>query len=47
MGFGHIHRPDGLNNTLLSQGCVLGTAPTVGVVGRVGTPSIREGMREL
>ena len=23
MGFSHIHCPDGLNNTLLSQGCIL------------------------
>ena len=23
MGFGHIYQPDGLNITLLSQGCVL------------------------
>ena len=33
-GFGHITSTDDLNNTLLSQGCGLGTAPTVGVAGR-------------
>lgn len=26
-GLLHIHSPDGLNTTLLSQGCVLGMAP--------------------
>lgn len=30
-GFGHVFSPDGLN-TLLSQGCILGTAPTLGTV---------------
>lgn len=34
MGFSHIHCSDGLNNTLVSQGCVLRTAPTVGMVVR-------------
>ena len=26
-GFKHVHSPDGLNDTLLSQGCILETAP--------------------
>ena len=33
-GFSHVYHPDGLNNTLLSQGCILETAPTVGTVDR-------------
>ena len=32
-GFSHIYHPNDLNNTLLSQGCVLETAPSVGTVG--------------
>ena len=35
MGFGHVFYPDGLNNALLFQGCVLETALTVGTVGRI------------
>lgn len=27
MGFSHIHDPDGLSNTLLSEGCVLENGP--------------------
>jgi len=35
-GFSHIFCPDGLsNNTLFSQSFMLGTAPTVGTVGRM------------
>ena len=37
-GFSHVYHPDGLSNALLPQGCVLGTAPTVGRVGRVYIP---------
>ena len=33
-GFCHIYCPDGIN-TVLFQGCVLGTAPTVGLVGKI------------
>lgn len=33
MGFSHVFSPDSLKNTLLSQGHVLGTTPTVGMVG--------------
>lgn len=35
MGFGHVFYPDGLNNALLFQGCVLETALAVGTVGRI------------
>lgn len=34
-GFSYVYCPGGLNNTLLSQGCVLDKAPTVGMVGRM------------
>lgn len=43
MGLSHVYCLDGLNNALLSPGCDLGTAPTLGPVGGVGTPRIREG----
>ena len=33
-GFSQVYHPDGLNNTLLSQGYVFGTAPTAGIMGR-------------
>ena len=33
MGLSHMTSPDGTDNTLLTQGCVLGTALTVGTVG--------------
>ena len=36
-GFSHISSPDGVDNTLLSQGCVLGTALIVGTVGWMRT----------
>ena len=42
-GFSHIHSPDGLDNTLLSQGYV----PTVGMVGRVYIPRTGEGVRSI
>ena len=42
-GFSHMFSPDGLNNTLLSQGCVLVTAPTVGTVYRVYIPGTGKG----
>lgn len=36
VGFSHIFCPDGLsNNILFSQSFILGTAPTVGMVGRM------------
>ena len=39
---GFSHHPDGPNNTLLSQGCILETAPSVGMVGRVSIPRTGE-----
>lgn len=33
--FNHMHSPDGLNDTLLSQGWLLEMAPNVGTVGRM------------
>ena len=41
--FSHVCCPDALNNTLLSQVCVLGTAPTVGTEGRVYIPRMERG----
>lgn len=37
-GFSHVVTPDGLNSTLLSQGCVLELALTVGTVSRMSLP---------
>lgn len=37
-GFRHIFSPDGLNNTLLSQGYVLETATSMGIVGDTHVP---------
>ena len=50
-GFSHVFSPDGLNNTLLPQGCVLEKGPTM----RMGNggqdilyfPRTREGVRSL
>lgn len=39
--FSHIAHPDGLRNTLLSQGCLFETVPSVGMVG--GTYTTRAG----
>ena len=44
-GFSHIFNPDSLNNTLLSQGCILGVSPTVGMVGGMCIP--RAGEQEM
>lgn len=33
--FKHIHRSDDLNTTSLSQGCVLGTASSMGKISRI------------
>ena len=41
--FSHIFSLDGLNNILLSQGCVLETAPSVGTLG----PRTGERVRSL
>ena len=46
MGFCHIHSPEGLNGTLLSQGCILETSPCVGVVGGTYVPRTGEGGEE-
>ena len=46
-GFSHVYCPDGLNNTLLSQGCVLETVSTMGRVGEMYMPRSREGVRSL
>ena len=45
--FNHIHCPDGLNTTFLSQGHALGTASIVRVVGRMYIPRTGEGVRSL
>ena len=43
----HIFCADGLNNTLLSQDCLLENGPTGGTVGRMYIPRPGEGMRNL
>ena len=42
-GFSHVFSPDGPNNILLSQGYVLETAPSVGMVGHTYNPRTGEG----
>lgn len=42
IGFGHIYHPDDLNTTLLSQGYILETAPSVGMMGRTYIPRTEE-----
>ena len=37
-GFSHVYCPDGLSNTILSQGYLLVIAPTVGTMGREYIP---------
>ena len=44
-GFSHLFSPDVLNNTLLSQVCVLGTAPNMGKARRRHIPRIGEQVR--
>lgn len=39
--FGHVFSPNGLNSTLLSQSCVLETAPRVGMLGGTYLPRTR------
>lgn len=41
--FCHIHNSNGFNNALPSPVCVPGTAPGVGMVGRVHVPRMGEG----
>lgn len=43
MGFNHVHSPDDLNHMLISQGCILETALTVRIVGRMYIPRTGEG----
>lgn len=38
MGFSHILSPDGLSNTLLSQGCILETSFHLGLRGEMYIP---------
>ena len=45
--FSHIVHPDGLNNTLLSQGCFLEAASDSGKTGRTHISSIWERVRSL
>ena len=45
--FSHMYCPDGLINTLLSQGCVFEMAPTVGRVGGIYIPRTGEQVRSL
>ena len=42
-GFSHIYRSDCLNNTLLSQGCILEMAPFVRTVGGTYIPRMEMG----
>ena len=37
-GYSHIYGPDGLNNILLSEGCVLEMSPRKAMVGRTHIP---------
>lgn len=37
-GFSHVHCLDGLKDTFFCPGCILETAPTVGMVGRTHVP---------
>ena len=46
-GIRHIFSPDGLNDTLFSQGYVIATAPSVGMGEIMYLPRKREGMRSL
>lgn len=46
-GFSHIFHADGLNNTLVSQGCVLEAAFNAGKAGRTHISSIQERVRSL
>lgn len=44
-GFSHIQQPDCLNNTLLPQGCVLGTVPAMGRASTSYIPRTEEEVR--
>lgn len=44
-GLSHVHSPEGLNNPLFPQGCMLDkTAPSVGVLGKTYTERTGAGM---
>lgn len=45
-GVSHIHCPDGLNNTLVSQGCERQVAPGMRTVGEMYLPRTGEGGNE-
>lgn len=45
--FSHIYHLDSLKNTLFSQGCVFGTAPTLEMVGTMYIPMTEEEARGL
>lgn len=47
MGFSQVCSADGLNNTLLSQGCVLEVITSVGTVGGMYIPRAGEGVKSL
>ena len=46
-GFNHVFSPEGLNNTLLSEGCVLEMAPAMGMVDRRYIPRTELRVRGL
>ena len=46
-GFSHIFSPDGLSNTLLSQGYMLGRALAMGMVGGMYMPRTGKGVRSF
>lgn len=43
--FSYVYSPDGLNNTLLSQGCILKAPPSVVTMDGMPIPRIGEGVR--
>ena len=47
VGFCHVHNPDGLNNTLLSQGFVLEVIPSKGTMCETYILRTKEGVRSL
>ena len=42
IGFSHVYHPDGLNTTLLSEGCIPAMTPAMKMVGRIYIPRRRE-----
>ena len=47
MGFSHIHSPNGLSNTSLSQGYVLEVTSTEETVDRMYIPRTGEGVKNI